>query len=550
MVCTGKGNTPASIKYQLPLSLIIMRRKVIEYIILIFICSCSFQAKAQSLIALKDYVIKKDKFAVDKAIDKIKEAGELTQEANNYYNEALELQSNYKLDEQTLQKKLAKVEKKALETQMKADKIYTSAYKSLYEICQKTLQATGTVTYGDADSFIETAEEMMNNASSKRKEASGVTNPYEKAAMLNDAAGMENTAIENMIVAFKAQAGEDVTSAMAESTAEEYYDYQEESYASSQEESYTSEVYQVSENLAIDKNIIQKYEDYVSDESIPDPIMINRSGVVGVSEASVDQARIILHEYTTGDISAMYTDKEPSLAILDSISSITQTEEVTGTIDDEYASQYEERIIEMEEPTEAREVFDISYVTQSKGVRFMVQLAASRIPLNRAQMWAIYPGNLTIGVIREDNWYKYRITGFRLFSEANRVAIKSGVKYAWVLSSNDGILINLVEARDMTRVLEADVKRRGRGVIENETDFFVQVLASKIRLNEQEMNSHCGYSGRCREIIEEGWFKYQIYAGTSYQEALSLKNEITGKSFIVTYKAGSKQNLYKAIHNK
>jgi len=527
------------------------RRFGLNHILIIISCLCTLTVQSQSLIDLQDYVIEKDKSAVNKAIDKIKQADELTREANDYYNEALELQSNYELDEKTLQKNLDKAESKALSTQMEADKIYSSAYQSLYEISVKNLEASSTVSYGDPEIYVKTAEEMMENASSKRKEASRTGNPYEQAAMLNDAAGMENTAIENMIFAFKAQSGEAVVSSQEDHAAEEYTDYQETEYSYTPEDSYSDDVNQISENLAVDQSVVKKYDDYVSDESIPDPIMISGAGVVGVSEVSVDEARNVLHKSMTGDIYATYSEPEPvEPEIQDPITS-PDTQEYVESTEEAYAQdQYHEYSPPVTESVQSREAYDISAVTQSTGVRFMVQLAASRIPITRAQMRAIYKGNLTIEVIRDGDWYKYRITGFRLFSEANRVANQSGVRSAWVLAANDGNPVNLVEAREMTRVMEADVKRRGKGAIENGNDFYIQVMASKVRISEDEMQTICGYSGNCREIIEEGWFKYQIFSGTDYQATLSLKDKIPGKSFIVAYKAGSKQNLYKAIHNK
>ncbi len=527
------------------------RRFGLNYIFLIILYLSSLTVHGQSLINLQDYVVEKDKSEVTKAIDKIKQADELTREANDYYNEALELQSNYELDEKTLQKKLDKAESKALSTQMEADKIYSSAYQSLYEISINNLEASNTISYGDPEIYIKTAEEMMENASLKRKEASRTDNPYEQAAMLNDAAGMENTAIENMIFAFKAQSGEAVVSSQEDQAAEEYSDYEETEYSYAEEDSYSDDVNQISENLAVDQAVVQKYDDYVSDESIPDPIMVTGAGVVGVSEVSVDEARDVLHRSVTGDIYATYSGNEAlEPETQDSVTSPDTQEYIEATEEVYYAEDqpYQEYSPPISESVQSREAYDISAVTQSTGVRFMVQLAASRIPITRAQMRAIYKGNLTIEVIKDGSWYKYRITGFRIFSEANRVANQSGVRSAWVLAANDGNLINLVEAREMTRVLEADVKRRGKGEIEN--DFYIQVMASKVRLSEDEMQSVCGYSGSCREIIEEGWFKYQVYSGTDYQATLTLKNKIPGKSFIVAYKAGAKQNLYKAINNK
>lgn len=527
-------------------------RNGLAYSLLTILCLWNYNAEGQSLNDLQNYVTDKDKSAVSKSIDKIKQADELTREANEYYNEALELQSNYELDEKTLQKQLDKAEGKALSTQMQADKIYSSAYQSLYELSVKNLEASSTISYGDPEIYIKTAEEMMENASLKRKEALGTDNPYEQAAMLNDAAGMENTAIENMIFAFKAQSGEAIVPTVDDQVAEEYTEYQEPEYSYTEETSYQEEITQVNENLAVNQTVVKKYDDYVSDESIPDPIMVSGAGVVGVSEVSVDEARKVLHRSVSGDIYATYSEPEAVEPEPQDSMIYPETQEYVEPAQEEYypEEQYTEYSPPVTESVQTREAYDISAVTQSTGVRFMVQLAASRIPITRPQMKAIYKGSMTIEVVREDDWYKYRITGFRLFSEANRVAKQSGVRSAWVLAANDGNPVNLVEAREMSRVLEADVKRRGKGAIENGNDFYVQVMASKVRISENEMQSICGYSGNCREIIEESWFKYQVFAGTDYQAALSLKSQIPGKSFIVAYKDGAKYNLYKAIHNK
>jgi len=105
-----------------------------KYCLLILLCILAIKSSGQEISELNNYILGKDKNAVDKALEKIKEAGELTQEANNYYNEALELQSDYELDEKTLQKKIAKAENNALSAQMQADKIYSGAYQSLRQI--------------------------------------------------------------------------------------------------------------------------------------------------------------------------------------------------------------------------------------------------------------------------------------------------------------------------------------------------------------------------------------------------------------------------------
>ncbi len=519
------------------------RSEKYKYLFLTFICLWSLNSLGQSFLELQKYVDEADLLAVDKAITKIQEADKLMQVANIYFNEAIELQSNDKLNEKTLKTKITKAKDKALSMQIQADKMYSIAYQTLYEICQRNLQTLDTIKSGDYDGYVKTAENMINNAYANRKEASGINNPYEKATLLNDAAGMENAAIENMIFVFKAQSGVTTILNRSDQVSEEDFKYQ-------LEVPYTHKIVQVSENLAIDQSTVKKYEDYVTNESIPNPIMVTREGVVGLSEVTIDQARTLLLENPTGNIYANYGDygiAQPELSETNSkISSETKEFTESDLRGVSYKDDNRELISAIEKSNQSREAFDISTITQYTGIRFMVQLAASRIPLTRSQVWAIYPGNATIEIVYEDSWYKYRLTGFRLFSEADRVADESGVEDVWVLAKYNGNSISVTEARERTRVMEADVNRQGRQIIENEIDYYIQIMVSQVRLSEGEMKSLHGYSDKCREIIEEGWFKYQVYAGTDYKMALSLRNEIDGEAFIVAYKAGSKRNIIQA----
>jgi hypothetical protein len=193
----------------------------------------------------------------------------------------------------------------------------------------------------------------------------------------------------------------------------------------------------------------------------------------------------------------------------------------------------------------ARAEFDISHVQQNPEVRFMVQLAASHVPLTKLQLWAICPGNLTIEIMKERKWYMYRITGFRLFSEANRVALESGVESAYVISTLQGKEIPLPEARQMTKVLEAESTKRSRSSNPGQIDYFIQVTASRIQLTGAERDEIYSKYPNCRVVVENGWFKYQSFVGTSYSDAINQKKDLAGKYFIAAYKGGTRINLHK-----
>jgi hypothetical protein len=532
-------------------------------ILILFSISVLFNAGnaySQNLQSLSSLIPNKSK-EIEKALDDIAEAGKITQEANNYYNEAQQLQSNYDLDEKTLQKELSKTEEKALELQLRADKLYSSAHKLLNKLCTDEINNQG-VSYGESESYVTAASDLMNQATAKREDANQTKNPYEKATLLSDAAGLESAAIDNLIAAMQVMKG--ITPEVSPQTeAEEVANFAEpEQEKIIVQTSNFNTIAQKSENLAIDESQIQQYNNYVNDPAIPDPITISRNGVSGVSEVSMDTAKKVLLAMQTGN-TPVYPQPVVSLenaqqaAIADSMTQFAQTENLTEEkhqttssknnllIEKQSAKTGKTKYPDTEKST--REFVDLSYSQQSSGVRFHVQIAASRSPLSRSQLWAICPGNLSVEIMNEDGWYKYRIMNFRIFSEANRVAIESGVKSAWVMAVQDGHPVRLVDAREMTRLLEADVKRHGNKAIKDGIDFYVQVAASRIRLTETDKNQLFGNTTSSREIIESGWFKYQIYAGTSYTSAIEIMNVYSGKAFITAYQNGTRIKLRKAI---
>ena len=547
----------------------------------VIIFASGIKIEAQNLEPLIDVVSDKDQKSIEKELKNLAEAGEITQEANTFYNEALALQSNYELDEKTLQKKLRKAEDKAVSLQIKADKMYASAYKSLHEICKRNL-AEAAISYGETATLESSADQMMSQAEGKRGEAENARDAYEKAALLNEAAAFEGAAMENLLLALQIQNGvtpavpeEEPQSTYEPEMSEQTYDYDSpvsEYEAPSTQEDYSTSVYQKSENLAVDQQLIDKYNQYMNDPSMPDPIMINRDGVYGADEISVEEARKYWNQAHSPNsdeymAASQYTTPVMPVADEDSLAKIAEAgEEYTYTEDYSTSSEtetYADAGTETgttytgtesagddyyDQSVDSRLALDISSSQQVEGVEFMVQVAASRIPLTRSQLWAIYKGNLTVQVYEEQGWYKYRISGFRLFSDANRVAVESGIKDAYVISVYEGQLIGLPEAREMTRLIETDVNRYGRNALKDDTDFYVQVAATRIKFSEEKLKQYCGGTEMCREIIEQGWFKYQIYAGTLYNDALSLKNQIGGDAFIVAYERGRKMELYKAIN--
>jgi hypothetical protein len=107
----------------------------------------------------------------------------------------------------------------------------------------------------------------------------------------------------------------------------------------------------------------------------------------------------------------------------------------------------------------------------------------------------------------------------------------------------------LGQAVKETRTLEQQVKKFGRERMLCELDFGVQLAASKVRLSSEQLSRMYSGAYPLTTVFEGGWYKYQLLTGYDLQRALDLL-EICGvdDAFLVAYKNGKKQILYKALH--
>lgn len=183
-----------------------------------------------------------------------------------------------------------------------------------------------------------------------------------------------------------------------------------------------------------------------------------------------------------------------------------------------------------------------------EGLLFRVQIAASRIRLNKEQVASIYGGPYPVELIEEEGWYKYQILGVRLFSDALRIIRDAKVKGSFVIALDNNHIINLLDAVKRSRKLEKEIQTFGRRGRVKDVEFHVQVAASKVPLRADELMRI--YSGNYKTtlIFEEGWYKYRIKAGTSYDEAERIKQGCgVKKAFTVAYDRAVKTALYRAI---
>lgn len=184
------------------------------------------------------------------------------------------------------------------------------------------------------------------------------------------------------------------------------------------------------------------------------------------------------------------------------------------------------------------------------GLVFRIQVAAARSPLTKEQLARIYPGPYAIEMIEEDGWYKYQILGLRLYSDALRLLTDIPVKGAFISAYEEGNKINLFDGVVKNRTLERTVKTTGRKGL-REIEFHVQIAASRLPISPEELSRIYSGSETVSLLFEDGWYKYRIKAGNSFERATQVKaNCGVNKAFIVAYKQARKITLYEALQEK
>ncbi len=182
------------------------------------------------------------------------------------------------------------------------------------------------------------------------------------------------------------------------------------------------------------------------------------------------------------------------------------------------------------------------------GLLFRIQIAANHVPFSIQQINSIYNGDYSLEVIQEDGWYKYQFLGVRLYADALNIVRDVQVKGVFIVAYRDGVRQDLHQSILNNRALEKTVQTYGRKGNINEIEFHVQIAASRSPIRVANIQNIYKGSDPVSVVLEEGWYKYRIKAGNSYDKALRIKQECgVEQAFIIAYKRAEKIALYEAL---
>jgi hypothetical protein len=182
--------------------------------------------------------------------------------------------------------------------------------------------------------------------------------------------------------------------------------------------------------------------------------------------------------------------------------------------------------------------------TDTSGFIFRVQIVACRIPVDKKTLSGIYNGAEKIDELKEDGWYKYAIGIYQNYKSARKMRDELSIPGAFVIAYVNGKRIKITPA--------VAYKRHQKDEYTPETDkqgvtYRVQISASHVPLSDKILKST--YSGNLPiEVLQEdGWYKYSIASGKSYQDAQTLLKTLSiPGAFIVTYSEKNRIDLHKA----
>jgi hypothetical protein len=164
--------------------------------------------------------------------------------------------------------------------------------------------------------------------------------------------------------------------------------------------------------------------------------------------------------------------------------------------------------------------------------------------VDKKTLSGIYNGAEKIDELKEDGWYKYAIGIYQNYKSARKMRDELSIPGAFVIAYVNGKRIKITPA--------VAYKRHQKDEYTPETDkqgvtYRVQISASHVPLSDKILKST--YSGNLPiEVLQEdGWYKYSIASGKSYQDAQTLLKTLSiPGAFIVTYSEKNRIDLHKA----
>jgi hypothetical protein len=172
-------------------------------------------------------------------------------------------------------------------------------------------------------------------------------------------------------------------------------------------------------------------------------------------------------------------------------------------------------------------------------IKYHIQIAASKVPLETEYLKKKYGGDLEIVHFNEDGWEKYFIGNFSSFTEARAQLKNTSVAGAFIIAWINQNKVLPFKARQAERLIALNEFPSFQHI--RDDHFRIQIAASKKPLTEEQIKKIYSEPGIVAMILEDDWFKYSIPGASSLAESwiVARQTNVNG-AFVVRYRNGRK----------
>ena len=436
---------------------------------------------------------------------KLEKALKLNQEAQGFLDKANALYSTLaqydKSDESNL-KRIGKLEKDAIEFQLKALKLQGEAnwlernvYKKVIPLLRSDYSKNNNITV-ELSLLEERIEELFLKAENFKYEADklGEDESYTRFSKLSEAQKLEKESIVNQKELISYYLGEKTIDLKNQNVGSQY-----------------------EKEVVINDDLLRAYMNYVNSQDTLITVDVFRN-LMYSGQFSASSFRDTWDNYIYTDV--VYADRTDSLEI-DIIAEVDA--KITDTETDQHSETEKEDIL--------------------TGAVYKVQIAANNSPLSQHHLKKIYDGNKKVQMVSEDDWYKYSIGDFNSYAEAEEFKRSLKITDAFVVAYTENKKVDLLALNKDNKVSKKQTTSTTiKGLI-----FKVQIAASRNKLSDTYLKEVYNGNETIDILNEDNWYKYSLGRLNKYDQALDLKNQINvDGAFIVAYQNGVKVPLYDA----
>ncbi|MCG8702190.1 MAG: hypothetical protein MI922_29320, partial [Bacteroidales bacterium] len=333
--------------YSQNIGLPLIQNYVLKGIVGICLFFISNSLCSQNLTFFEDILDKKQLAKIEEAIKLKDKANGIFSEISSLNQEMLALETNYDLSQKQFDKQSKKIDSKVQGKIEEANKLYASANESIFEILKEAIEENENQDESKLLA-IEYAKKEFTKASDLRKNAENVIGTSDKAELISTANESEQKAIDELSKSLAKLSGKteesyispevgslETSTDITVEPGENSVIYPTESSPVSTIETTATPIvsestYEVPvpttgeyDDLSVNQKMIESYDEYVSNEQIPDPITIDQ-----IKENASDSATQQYWTEYQNTTPPNYSDNNKKSKIYD----IENTSEVTASL--------------------------------------------------------------------------------------------------------------------------------------------------------------------------------------------------------------------------